>query len=169
MNLRIAGIIPESVVDGPGVRMVLFVQGCPHHCEGCHNPDTWDFAGGREADIDELLAAAGRPGLITGITFSGGEPFAQAESLGELALSLKARGFHLTAYSGYTWNELITSPDPHVGVLLGLLDLLVDGPYVAELRSGSLAFRGSRNQRIIRVPESLAAGRIVLDSRYHDE
>lgn len=168
MKLRLAGTIPESVVDGPGIRMVIFVQGCPHHCAGCHNPDTWDFGGGSEADTDELLAAAGRPGLVAGVTFSGGEPFAQAEALGELAASLKVRGFHLTAYSGYTWDELSQSSDHHVAALLRLLDLLVDGPFVASLRSGSLAFRGSQNQRIIRVPESLKAGCVVLDPRYHD-
>lgn len=167
MELRLAGLLPESVVDGPGLRSVIFVQGCPHHCPGCHNPDTWDFDGGVAEDTTEILETLGYPGLVSGVTFSGGEPFCQAGALAELAAELKGRGFHLAAYTGYTWEQLSARADPCVRRLLGSLDLLIDGPFRRELRSTDLPFRGSRNQRIILVPESLSSGRPVLDPRYH--
>lgn len=167
MELQLAGILPESVVDGPGLRRVLFVQGCPHHCPGCHNPETWDIGAGTAVDTADILEMAGWPGLVSGVTFSGGEPFGQADALGELAAALKARGFHLMAYTGYTWEQLQELADPSVQRFLAALDLLVDGPFLQELRTGGLAFRGSSNQRIIKVGESLESGNPVLDERYH--
>ena len=99
--LRVAGTIPESIVDGPGIRYVLFTQGCPHRCPGCHNPQTHDFSGGREMTVEALLADITARPYVKAVTFSGGEPFAQPEPLAELAAGLKARGFHLMRYSGY--------------------------------------------------------------------
>ena len=156
--LRIAGTVGESIVDGPGIRYVIFTQGCPHGCPGCHNPETHDFAGGREIDAETLLAEIRRNGLVSGVTFSGGEPFEQAEALLPLARQLKADGRHLMAYSGYTYEQLIADSRAGVRGLLEQLDLLVDGRYEAEHRSLELRFRGSTNQRVLDVPASLAEG-----------
>ncbi len=156
--LRIAGTVGESIVDGPGIRYVIFTQGCPHGCPGCHNPETHDFAGGREIDAETLLAEIRRNGLVSGVTFSGGEPFEQAEALLPLARQLKADGRHLMAYSGYTYEQLIADGRAGVRGLLEQLDLLVDGRYEAEHRSLELRFRGSTNQRVLDVPASLAEG-----------
>ena len=157
-TLRIAGTVGESIVDGPGIRYVIFTQGCPHGCPGCHNPETHDFAGGREIDTETLLTEIRRNGLVSGVTFSGGEPFEQAEALLPLARQLKADGRHLMAYSGYTYEQLIADSRAGVRGLLEQLDLLVDGRYEAEHRSLELRFRGSTNQRVLDVPASLAEG-----------
>lgn len=157
-TLRIAGTVGESIVDGPGIRYVIFTQGCPHGCPGCHNPETHDFAGGHEIDTETLLAEIRRNGLVSGVTFSGGEPFEQAEALLPLARQLKADGRHLMAYSGYTYEQLIADSRAGVRGLLEQLDLLVDGRYEAEHRSLELRFRGSTNQRALDVPASLAEG-----------
>lgn len=156
--LRIAGTVGESIVDGPGIRYVIFTQGCPHGCPGCHNPETHDFAGGHEIDTETLLTEIRRNGLVSGVTFSGGEPFEQAEALLPLARQLKADGRHLMAYSGYTYEQLIADSRAGVRGLLEQLDLLVDGRYEAEHRSLELRFRGSTNQRVLDVPASLAEG-----------
>lgn len=166
MHLRIAGITDESVVDGPGIRMVIYTQGCPHHCPGCHNPETHDPQGGSVVDTDKLLAiirqAKGK--LIRGVTFSGGEPFLQARALAVLAKAVKAEGLDVVTYSGYYLEQLLVQAARHQEIrdLLSHTDILVDGPYVAALRDLRLAFRGSRNQRLIDVPASLAAGRPIL-------
>ena len=99
-KLRISGIVSESIVDGPGIRYVIFTQGCPHHCPGCHNPQTHDFQGGRLADREEILRAVRENPLLGGVTFSGGEPFAQPEALAELAREIKSMDRHLMIYSG---------------------------------------------------------------------
>lgn len=161
MLIRLAGLAPESIVDGPGLRFAIFVQGCPHRCEGCHNPETHDFNAGRLADTERLLKKIREYPLIHGVTFSGGEPFCQPEPLAELAKALKAAGYHLMSYSGYTFEELLkrSEEDPHTRELLEQLDLLVDGRFELAQRSLELKFRGSRNQRILDVPKSLAVGR----------
>lgn len=152
-KLRIAGIIEESIVDGPGLRFVLFLQGCHHHCKGCHNPQTWDFNGGTVVDSDEIVARIKSDPLIKGVTFSGGEPFEQAEALYPLAQELKGQGYHLMAYSGYYLDELKRKPE--CIPLLETLDMLVDGPFIEEQKSLELQFRGSRNQHIIRIKDVL--------------
>lgn len=160
--LRVAGIIEESIVDGPGLRFVLFLQGCRTHCKGCQNPQTWDFEGGTLVSAEDILARVQCDPLVHGITFSGGEPFEQAEALQPLAEELKRRGYHLMAFSGYTFEHLIMKPECRE--LLSLLDLLVDGPFIEEEKSLELRFRGSRNQRIINLEASRAAGwKPVLD------
>ena len=153
--LRVAGIIEESIVDGPGLRFVLFLQGCRTHCKGCQNPQTWDFDGGTLVSADDILARIQGDPLVHGITFSGGEPFEQATALLPLAEELKRRGYHLMAFSGYTFEQLL--PKPGCRELLSLLDLLVDGPFIEEEKSLELRFRGSRNQRIINLSASRAA------------
>ena len=150
-KLRIAGILPESVVDGPGLRYTVFVQGCPHHCPGCHNPQTHDPLGGYVADSDDLIAAMREDPLISGLTLSGGEPFCQAEALLPLARAARAAGLDVIAYSGYTLEQLLAlaEKEPPVLQLLRLTDTLIDGPYREAERDLSLSFRGSANQRII--------------------
>ena len=159
--LRLAGVVEDSITDGPGLRMAVFVQGCPHRCEGCHNPQTWPFEGGQEATAEALLVRFAHNPLLTGMTLTGGEPFAQAMALLPLARGVKAMGKELAIYSGYTWEELITQDDGAVRALLRTADILIDGRFVASLRDWDLRFCGSSNQRIVDVARSLAAGRVV--------
>lgn len=163
MLIKLAGLVPESFVDGPGIRFTIFVQGCPHHCKGCHNPETHDFNGGRTADTDRIFKKITENPLIKGVTFSGGEPFCQAEPLADLGKKLKEKGYHLMSYSGYTFEELLekSRKDSAVKELLSCLDILVDGRFVLAERSLELKFRGSKNQRLIDVPLSLKSGKAV--------
>lgn len=163
-KVRIAGIVKESVVDGPGLRAVVFFQGCPHHCPGCHNPETWDPHGGYETTPAEVWEALGydcNP-LLAGITLTGGEPLLQPEAALALARMTRARGGNVILYTGYTWEEVLAFPSVTVKELLNHLELLVDGPFRKDEKEAGLVFRGSRNQRIIKVQPSLACGEIVL-------
>lgn len=161
--IRVAGINPESVVDGPGFRFVIFAQGCPHHCQGCHNPDTWDPAGGEPVALAEVFKQICANPLLKGITLSGGEPFLQAFPLAKLARQVRDRGMDVITYTGFSWEQLISKmeSDKVMGELLVASDFLVDGPFVEKLRDLTLPFRGSSNQRVIDVKASLAAGRPV--------
>ena len=163
MHIRLAGLVPESYVDGPGIRFTIFVQGCPHNCEGCHNPETHDFDSGRVADTDRIYNKIKQFPLVKGVTYSGGEPFCQPEPLAELGEKLKADGYHLMSYSGWTFEQLLAKSErePQVKRLLGLLDVLVDGRFVLAERTLELHYRGSRNQRLIDVPKSLEKGEAV--------
>ena len=169
-KLRLAGIAGDSIVDGPGIRMTLFAQGCPHHCQGCHNPETWEFDGGTWWMTDDLVKVIEENPLVKGVTFSGGEPFSQAEAFAELAGKLKNRGYEVASYSGFTMEELLRGSREQ-RMLLEKLDVLIDGPYIEEQRSLSLAYRGSRNQRIIDVPASLRTGEIteIVSGRWQGE
>lgn len=163
MEIRIAGVVEESFVDGPGIRFAVFVQGCPHHCENCHNPETHDFSGGCVVDTDSLFEqCAGNP-LIKGVTFSGGEPFCQAAALYELGCRFRERGLNLMCYSGWTYEELTekSHTEEDVKKLLSILDYLVDGRYESSKHSLGLKFRGSANQRIIDVQRSFSENRAV--------
>ena len=162
-EIRISGIVEESIVDGPGLRYVLFTQGCPHHCKGCHNPTTHPFDGGRMVSPDWVFADVRKNPIVRGVTFSGGEPFVQSGKLAPLAERLRAAGYNLTSYTGYLYEELLA--DSRHMPLLRQLDILVDGPFILEEKSLIIRFRGSRNQRIIDVPRSLAEGRVVLHQR----
>ena len=155
--LNLSGIVGDSIVDGPGIRTTFFCQGCPHHCEGCHNPETWDFGCGTDMDTQTMVAIVKSNPLCRGVTFSGGEPFAQAEGYLELAEALKAEGYEVASYSGYTFEQLL-SGTPAQRALLESIDVLIDGPFILDERSLELLFRGSKNQRILDVPKSLAAG-----------
>lgn len=149
-------------MDGPGIRMTVFCQGCPHHCEGCHNPESWTFEGGQEWTVEAVLDAVKRNPLCRGVTLSGGEPFCQAEELSRLASLLKAEGYEVASYTGYTWEELMSGEVPFAKQLLEQLDVLVDGRFVLAERTLELRFRGSKNQRVLNVPASLASGKPVL-------
>ena len=163
MEIRISGTVSESIVDGPGLRYVVFVQGCPHNCPGCHNPQTHDFSGGKIVDTDELLAECIEDPLIKGVTFSGGEPFCQAEPLYVLGKQLKERGYDLWCYSGWTYSELLRKAEreDYAAKLISILDVLVDGRYIQERRTLSLPFRGSDNQRLIDVRASISENMVI--------
>lgn len=150
-ELLLSGLATESIVDGPGIRYVLFTQGCPHACEGCHNPETHSFEGGFRRTVTSILAEFGENPLLCGITFSGGEPFLQAKALCQLAEQIKALGKTVLVFSGYTYEQLLAlaAKDACVARLLELCDVLIDGPYMEELQDLELAYRGSSNQRIL--------------------
>ena len=158
--VNLAGIQTDSIVDGPGIRTTYFCQGCPHHCEGCHNPETWPFEGGTPMEAEAMAMAAISNPLCKGVTFSGGEPFAQAEGFTELAKLLKAKGYEIASYSGYTFEQLLNGT-PAQKELLKHLDVLIDGPFLQEQKTLEAPFRGSANQRILDVPKSLQAGKAV--------
>jgi len=149
--LRIHSSVAESVVDGPGIRTVIFTQGCPHQCPGCHNPQTHDFSGGYLVDPEEIIQATLANPLLTGVTFSGGEPFCQPAPLADLARAVHAAGLDVVAYSGYTLEQLVAMAreDTAIADLLGQVDLLIDGPFILAERDLTLPFRGSRNQRVL--------------------
>jgi anaerobic ribonucleoside-triphosphate reductase activating protein len=151
MLLRIAGVDKESVVDGPGLRYVVFTQGCPHRCAGCHNPQTHDFAGGYEVNINEILTSMAEIKLISGITISGGEPFAQPAACAELAEAVKKQGLNVVTYSGYYHTDLLKMAETNSAIakLLAATDILIDGPYDQTQKDLGLPFRGSNNQKII--------------------
>lgn len=149
--LDLAGIVNDSIVDGPGIRVTIFAQGCPHHCEGCHNPESHPFGVGTKVPVEELVRVVRGNPLAKGVTFSGGEPFCQAEALCVLGERIRALGKSIVVYSGYTYEQLIQKgeSEPSVLRLLDLADLLIDGPYIEAQRDLSLQFRGSKNQRVI--------------------
>jgi len=155
--LELSGIVSDSIVDGPGIRTTIFSQGCPHHCPGCHNPETWEFGCGTPMEEDTVLQIVRSNPLCRGVTFSGGEPFAQADGFAKLGRLLKANGYEVASYSGYTFEQLLHGT-PDQRALLETIDVLIDGPFLQAEKSLELSFRGSRNQRILDVPASLQAG-----------
>lgn len=167
--LRIAGTVQDSIVDGPGIRYVIFTQGCPHHCPGCHNPQTHDFSGGKDADVEEILSQIFGNPLASGVTFSGGEPFAQADALVPIAEAVKDRGKNLMIYTGYLFEHLREMKNSGVQRLLDLSDILVDGPFILEERDLTLQYRGSANQRVIDMEKTRQTGEIILYRSEYDE
>ena len=160
--LRIFGTADDSIVDGPGIRFSVFTQGCRHACPGCHNPDAQPFEGGREVTVEELMHLIEANPLLAGITLTGGEPFEQPAPLLELACWARERGLNVWAYSGYCYEELLDAvPSALARELLESVDVLVDGRFVEAQKSYELKWRGSANQRIIDVPASLAANKVV--------
>lgn len=162
-EIRISGIIEESIVDGPGIRYVVFAQGCSHNCPGCHNPETHSFSAGRIVEIEAIIEDIKKNPLLDGITLSGGEPFEQSEGFAELASAAKKAGMHVMTYTGFRYEEIVQNLSK-VGwkALLSATDLLVDGPFEIDKRSLMLKFRGSKNQRIIDVRRSLQQGEVIV-------
>lgn len=160
MKLRIAGVVNDSVVDGPGIRYTVFTQGCEHGCHGCHNVHTHDIHGGYEIELEELIEQMKKNPLLDGLTISGGEPFLQPLACAELAEQAKKNGLHIMVYSGFTYEQLRKRSD--CVRLLKEIDLLVDGPFIQDKKSLSLLFRGSSNQRIIDVQKSLKNDKVIL-------
>ncbi len=163
-TINLYGTAPDSIVDGPGLRYAVFVQGCAHRCPGCHNPESQPAVGGTPTAISDVLADIRANKLITGVTLSGGEPFEQPAACATLARALKADGYNLWVYSGYLYEQLLAraEAEPAVAELLAIIDVLVDGPFVEGQKSYTLKWRGSDNQRLIDVPRSQAEGRVVL-------
>jgi len=159
--MRIAEYVQDSIVDGPGLRFTLFVQGCPHRCAGCHNPQTHSPDGGRETSPEDIIREMLRNPLTDGLTLSGGEPFAQAAECALVARAAREHGLNVWVYSGWTIEELLADSDPAIQELLSVCDVLIDGPFVMEEHTLALPWRGSSNQRILDIPKSLAAGQAV--------
>lgn len=162
-KVRIAGIVKESIVDGPGIRFVVFAQGCKHSCPGCHNPNTHDFNGGCMMDVESILDEVKKDPLVDGITISGGEPFEQAEALGELAAKAKDMGYNIMTYTGYTFESIVEQSKKMSAweKLLKKTDILVDGRFEQDKKSYQLEFRGSANQRAIHVEKSLQSNEVI--------
>lgn len=154
--MRIAGIVRDSIVDGLGIRDVIFFQGCSHHCKGCHNQQTWDYDGGEHRFLGSIVRELSES--TNDVTISGGEPLDQAKDLIELVKELKQQGKNIWLYTGNTVN-----PTKRIYYVLSrYVDVIVDGRFVEELKDPDLLFRGSSNQRIIDLPKSVEEGRIVL-------
>lgn len=160
--MKIYGLVQDSIVDGPGFRFSCFVQGCPHHCPGCHNPDSHDPSGGREMTVEEVAKELLKNPLTDGLTLSGGEPFAQPDDCLTLAIIAHEYNLNVWSYTGWTFEYLRDQGTDAQKALLAELDVLVDGPFLQSERTLSLPWRGSRNQRVIDVPASLAAGEAVI-------
>lgn len=161
--MRIAGFVKESIVDGPGFRIVIFFQGCAHHCYGCHNPETWDFEGGKEVSFDLIKKIIDDNPYADGITLSGGDPLYQIDASTEIAEYAKSKGLDVILYTGFLFEEVLemTKANQRLKDLLNNVDTLIDGPFILEQRHLSLKFRGSSNQRIIDVKKSLMQNKIV--------
>lgn len=161
--MRIAGFVEESIVDGPGFRIVIFFQGCAHHCYGCHNPETWDFEGGKEVSFDLIKKIIDDNPYADGITLSGGDPLYQIDASTEIAEYAKSKGLDVILYTGFLFEEVLemTKANRRLKDLLNNVDTLIDGPFILEQRHLSLKFRGSSNQRIIDVKKSLMQNKIV--------
>ncbi|MDO4183383.1 MAG: 4Fe-4S cluster-binding domain-containing protein [Coriobacteriia bacterium] len=190
LDIRVFGLEPDSIVDGPGLRYAVFVQGCSHHCEGCHNPGSWAAQGGSATTTAAIMEEIAANPLVEGVTLSGGEPFEQAQACAVLARESKALGKNVWAYSGYIYEDLQraathsqdASVAQHVGALpveswqaldaegvaalLETIDVLVDGPYVDNMHSYELKWRGSANQRLIDMKATRAQGKVVLWEPY---
>lgn len=163
-TLRVAGIVHDSIVDGPGLRMTVFVQGCPLRCTGCHNPATWNAEGGTFMSCRDIIDQLDENPALTGLTLSGGEPSRQPLACAELAEAAKARGLNVWCYSGYCVEALLRQAQRSAALarMLAAVDVLVDGPFQLEKRSLALPWRGSTNQRLIDLPATLAKGVTVL-------
>lgn len=163
-KIRLAGIAYESLVNGPGIRRVFFSQGCKHNCKGCFNPDTHDFCGGEERDMEELIEDVISNPFLKGVTFSGGDPFERAEDFAYMAQKFKEHNLNIWTYTGYTYEYIIENLDKVAGwkKLIENIDVLVDGKFEIDKKDERLKFRGSSNQRIIDIKKSLQNNSIVL-------
>ncbi|MBQ8892270.1 MAG: anaerobic ribonucleoside-triphosphate reductase activating protein [Bacilli bacterium] len=161
----------DSIVDGPGLRAVLWTQGCSHHCKGCQNPQTWDFEGGGLVPIDMVKDALDELEYHTGLTLSGGDPMFQPEACLEIAKYARSKGLNIWVYTGFTFEELLkmSKQKPVYLEFLENIDVLVDGRFILEERDLSMLFRGSRNQRLIDVQKTLESGNIVLFNEIEKE
>ena len=186
-RLNLAGIMGESIVDGPGIRFAVFCQGCPHHCEGCHNPETHPFDGGTPVRVGRILEQIDKDPILRGVTFSGGEPMCQSKAFLELAKGVKARGLDIVIFTGYRYEDLMDHIDnidrideseeqckedlmklvdrQAAGELLELTDILIDGRFELAERDLTLEFRGSRNQRVIDMAATREQGEVVIWSQ----
>lgn len=162
--IRLAGIAYESLVNGPGLRRVFFAQGCKHNCEGCFNKETHEFNGGELKEIDSLINDVINNPLLKGITFSGGDPLEQAEGFSYMAKAFKEKGLNIWCYTGYTFEQIIDmmKENKSLNELISNIDVLVDGKFEINNKKDDLNFRGSTNQRLINVKESLEKNKIII-------
>ena len=149
MTVRISGVVKESIVDGPGIRAAIFLQGCPHHCAGCHNPQTHDPCGGTEYELEAFVQPILQNPLLDGVTLTGGEPFSQAPAAARIARMAREKGLNVWTYTGYTFEELVGAGKPEWLSLLKETDVLIDGRFELDQKTLDKPFVGSRNQRII--------------------
>lgn len=157
-KLRVLHVVEGTSVDGPGLRTSIYLAGCSHHCPGCHNPESWDMKGGEERTLDELMDIIAYNEAP--VTFSGGDPLAQAQPLALLINRIKQElGYNVWCYTGYTWQQV--TQQPQLMAVVRQLDVLVDSPFLLAERDTKLRFRGSRNQRLIDVQATLSQGHIV--------
>jgi anaerobic ribonucleoside-triphosphate reductase activating protein len=162
MKLKVAGFLDNTMVNGEGLRSALFLSGCKHNCEGCHNKAMQDYSYGDYIEVQQILDRINfNVPLIKGVTFSGGEPFEQAKELSILAEKIKDYKLSIWCYTGYTLEQILESKDTDKLKLLEYIDVLVDGKFQKDLMKGALKYTGSKNQRIISVKESLSTGKIV--------
>lgn len=168
MKIRLAADLqPDSIVDGEGIRTVVWTQGCPHNCKGCHNPGTHDFDGGYLVDVDEVIEELKNIDGQDGITLSGGDPVCQSDACIVICKAAHAMGLNVWCYTGFTYESMLLNPKHRK--LLEEIDVLVDGKFILEEKSLDIYFRGSRNQRIIDVAKSLAEEKVVLVPEYIDD
>ncbi len=163
-----AKIQEDSIVDGEGIRSVIWFQGCSHNCPGCHNPETHDFNAGEIISLEDMKAQIDELECQSGVTFSGGDPMMQVDALIELASYVQERGMNVWCYTGFTFEELMALADKNPRYLEALkqIDVLVDGKFVMDLKSFDVQFRGSSNQRILDVAKSLEKGKAVKIAKY---
>ncbi|OAA91693.1 anaerobic ribonucleoside-triphosphate reductase activating protein [Clostridium coskatii] len=161
-KIRLAGIAYESLVNGPGMRRVFFAQGCRHNCKGCFNPSTHDFKGGQLKDIDKLVCDIKDNPMVSGVTFSGGDPFEQPEEFAYMADKIKELNLNIWCYTGYTFESIVNGSDMAKKCLLNNVDVLVDGKFEENKKDTKLKFKGSSNQRIIDVKKSLDSNDVVV-------
>ena len=164
-KLQVAGFLDNSLANGKGLRSVLFTSGCKHNCKGCHNKPMQSFEYGEEVPVSVVFdrIKSNKP-LIKGVTFSGGEPFEQAENLSKLAKLVKDEGINIWCYTGYTFEYMIKSLDEKQGwrELLSCIDVLVDGKFEQDKWDAELKYKGSSNQRIIDVKASISLKQVIL-------
>lgn len=164
MKLRVMDIIEGTTVDGPGLRTSIYFAGCPHHCEGCHNPQSWPIDAGEDMDEDDIMAKIRYNGFD--VTFSGGDPLFQPQAAAHLAQRIKQElGLNIWCYTGYRWEQI--ADNPTFLPLLQNIDVLVDSPFILALRDTSLRFRGSSNQRIVQAHSSIRTGQLVDITRQY--
>lgn len=163
-NIRLSGILYESLANGPGIRRVFFSQGCKHNCPECFNPETHDFNGGFLWDMDELIEDVKSNPMIKGVTFSGGDPLEQAEKFAYMARKFKEAGLNIWSYTGYTFEYILDNLEehPHWKDLIESIDVLVDGRFEVDNMQEGLKYIGSNNQRLIDVQNSLKERKAVV-------
>ena len=172
MEIRLAhNLQPDSIVDGPGIRTVIWTQGCTHSCFGCHNPETHNMKGGFKLSVDEICQQLSEIPFQDGITFSGGDPMLQPEPCSEIAKYAKNLGLNVWCYTGFTYEQLLEleNKNPKIKAFMDNIDILVDGKFILEQKSLSLKYRGSRNQRIIDVKLSKEKEQVILAPEFIED
>lgn len=154
MKLQVLDIVMDTVVDGPGLRASIYLAGCYHKCPGCHNPQSWDMNGGKEMEVDEIVEILKQSGH-TKFTITGGDPFYQPVGLLELVVRIRKEipGSNIWCYTGFLFEDLLDREE--MVLILKNIDVLVDGPFIQELRDETLMYRGSSNQRVLEIPKDL--------------